>query len=149
MWALGISQTQVSKEDYVKITKTYALGAAKEFQKLAPENEPFNFICVSGEGTTTEPGFFMSQFGRVKGGTEVALAVMREANVLFHASSMRPGIIYPTQHDAIKPYIPVLSGMRKVAKYNRPLACHLALNHHCGTEHLVEFLTELAMGIQG
>lgn len=47
VWALGISQTQVSKEQYVVITEQYPLAAAKAFAGLS---DKFNFIYVSGEG---------------------------------------------------------------------------------------------------
>ncbi|KAI0475456.1 putative nucleoside-diphosphate-sugar epimerase [Xylariaceae sp. FL0804] len=104
VWALGISQTQVDKDEYVRITKDYALAAAKAFQTLpaaqpststsaSPPNPttspattttpnpepPFNFIFVSGYGATTSPPRFPPPrlFARVKGETELALAALR------------------------------------------------------------------------
>ena len=46
VWALGISQTEANKEDYIKITKDYTLEAAKAFSGLS---DNFKFIYVSGE----------------------------------------------------------------------------------------------------
>ncbi|KAI1775862.1 putative nucleoside-diphosphate-sugar epimerase [Hypoxylon cercidicola] len=147
VWALGISQTQVSKEEYVKITKDYALAASKAFQTLASEQEPFNFVYVSGAGATTEPGRFSAIFARTKGETEVALAEMRKANPIFHASSIRAGFVDSARHDAIKPYIPVPNLMY------RALLSILAPPIRCGfqwacspTDELGRFLAEVAMG---
>lgn len=50
IWALGISQTQVSKEEYVTITEGYTLAAVKAFASL---NTKINFVYVSGEGVST------------------------------------------------------------------------------------------------
>ena len=64
VWALGISQTEVNEEDYIKITKDYTLEAAKTFSGLSGN---FKFVYVSGEGATTTPGMFTPLFGRVSG----------------------------------------------------------------------------------
>ncbi|XXG95233.1 hypothetical protein Hte_001493 [Hypoxylon texense] len=147
VWALGISQTQVSKEEYVKITKDYTLAASKAFQTLASEQEPFNFVYVSGGGATTEPGRFSPIFARTKGETELALAEMRKANPIFHASSIRPAFVDAAKHEAIKPYIPVPN------LTNRILLPVLGPGIRCGlqwawspTEELGRFTAEMAMG---
>ncbi|KAI8953083.1 hypothetical protein F4801DRAFT_538405 [Xylaria longipes] len=143
VWALGISQTQVSKEDYVKITKDYALAASQAFQGLANENELFNFVYVSGHGATMEPGRFTPIFGRVKGETEIALAALRKQNPLMHASSVRPAAVDGTAHDAIKKYIPTASlAYRMLAPFVRVGMPSL----HSPTSELGRFLTEMAMG---
>jgi hypothetical protein len=90
----------------VKITKVYTLEAANAFQTLGTEEEPFNFVFVSGSGATTEPGKFSQVFARVKGETERELAELRRANPTFHASSVRPGFVDAAAHEAIKPYLP-------------------------------------------
>src|SRR2546429_8406173 len=41
VWALGISQTEVNEEDYIKITKDYTLEAAKAFSGLS---DNFKFV---------------------------------------------------------------------------------------------------------
>jgi len=52
--ALGISVTQVSKEEYVKITVDCPVAAAKAFSGLS---DNFKFIYVSGEGRVHHPEF--------------------------------------------------------------------------------------------
>ncbi|KAI1078006.1 putative nucleoside-diphosphate-sugar epimerase [Whalleya microplaca] len=147
VWALGISQTQVSKEEYVKITKDYALAASEAFQTLASEEQPFNFVYVSGNGATTQPGRFSAIFARTKGETELALAAMRKNNPLFHASSVRPAFIDAVTHDAIKPYIPTQPlPIRATVKLLGP-AIRLGLPSFVSpTQDLGRFLTEMAMG---
>ncbi|KAM0417250.1 hypothetical protein ACHAPT_012761 [Fusarium lateritium] len=77
VWALGVSQTKVSKEEYTKITKDYALAGAKAFSDLAPNDESFRFIFVSGQSSTQNPGPFTTRYARVKGETELLLSEMR------------------------------------------------------------------------
>lgn len=167
VWALGISQTQVSPElvtqdniltaifipltnpprEYVKITKDYTLAASEAFQKLGSEEEPFNFVYVSGTGATTQPGRFSAIFARVKGETELALAEMRRANPSFHASSIRPAFIDAASHDAIKPYIPVKTPLYKAAyALLGPPMRYGARSYWSPTQDLGRFLTEMAMG---
>jgi uncharacterized protein YbjT (DUF2867 family) len=69
LWCLGVSQLQVSKEEYHLITYDYALAAAKAMQQANPN---MVFLFVSGEGAdTTEQS--KTLFARVKGKTENAL----------------------------------------------------------------------------
>ncbi|KAH2762684.1 hypothetical protein KXW18_004943, partial [Aspergillus fumigatus] len=146
VWALGISQTKVNKEDYIKITKTYAVEAAKAFRTLPPPNQPFHFVYVSGTGATTQPGFFTSLFARVKGETELELAELRRATPLFRASSVRPAFIDHAHHEAIKKYVPPRPTYETLF---RPLApvFRAAMPGLCSpTEQLGRFLTEMAMG---
>lgn len=131
----------------MKITKTYTLEAAKAFQNLATEQEPFNFVFVSGNGATTEPGRFSQIFARVKGETELALAELRKQNPNFHVVSTRPAYVDASDHQAIKPYIPA----KPLAyRYIEPLLgppIRLAFkNYHSPTEPMGKVLTELAMG---
>lgn len=72
IWALGVSQYAVDGEEYVKITKDYAVAAAKAFAKLNGD-QGFNFVFVSTDGATYNPGFFTPQFKQIKGETELAL----------------------------------------------------------------------------
>lgn len=104
VWALGISQTKVSKEDYVTITKDYAVSAAKAFSTLGNEKDPFRFVYVSGEGATQEPGRFSAIFARVKGETEKILGEM--ATPAFKVVSARPAFVDSAQHKEILPYVP-------------------------------------------
>ncbi|KAI5856747.1 putative nucleoside-diphosphate-sugar epimerase [Durotheca rogersii] len=147
VWALGISQTQVGKEEYVKITKDYALAASEAFQTLASEQQPFNFVYVSGGGATTQPGRFSAIFARTKGETELALAAMRRANPLFHASSVRPAFVDAASHDAIKPYISVPSAALRAAGYVLAPGIRYGLKSMWSpTPELGRFLAEVAMG---
>ncbi|KAG7124996.1 Leucinostatins biosynthesis cluster protein T like [Verticillium longisporum] len=77
VWALGVSQTQASKEDYVTITKDYPLAAAKAFANLASADEPFRFVYVSAGGATQTPGFLTPYYGVVKGEAETLLSELR------------------------------------------------------------------------
>ncbi|KAI1255578.1 hypothetical protein MGN70_002693 [Eutypa lata] len=147
VWALGISQTQVGKEEYIKITKDYALAASKAFQELASDGEPFNFVYVSGLGATLEPGRFTQIFARVKGETELALAELRKSSPLLHALSARPAVIDPLDHDTIKPYIPIAPWTIGVARnILGPIVKRGLPKLYSPTEELGRVLTELAMG---
>ncbi|KAI2602163.1 putative nucleoside-diphosphate-sugar epimerase [Hypoxylon sp. NC1633] len=147
VWALGVSQTLVTKEEYWKITKDYALEASKAFETLASEQEPFNFVYVSGGGAMTQPGRFTALYARVKGETEMALAAMRRANPSYHANSVRPGYVDASKHDAIKPYIPVQSLLyRSLNPVIGPIIRHGAQFAWSPTQDLGRFLTEMAMG---
>ncbi|CAG8898559.1 unnamed protein product [Penicillium egyptiacum] len=150
VWALGTSQTNVTEEQYVKITKDYALAAANAFSTIKPSNHPFRFIYVSGEGATQTPGRFSPIFARVKGKTENLLGTLSELKPSFRVDSVRPAFVDPVTHDAIKPYIPS-SGVTGIVS-NLGLAllapgirCFMK-SMHSPTEHLGSFLTEMAMG---
>ncbi|KAF7172584.1 hypothetical protein CNMCM5623_004755 [Aspergillus felis] len=149
VWALGISQTKVNKDEYIKITKDYALEAAKAFRTLPPPNQPFHFVYVSGKGATTQPGFFTALFGRVKGETELELAELRRQFPLFRTSSVRPAFIDYAHHNAIKKYLPPRPTYET---WFQPLGSvfRVATPGLCSpTEQLGRFLTEMAMGKHG
>ncbi|KAL2173957.1 uncharacterized protein P884DRAFT_210237 [Thermothelomyces heterothallicus CBS 202.75] len=152
VWALGISQTQVSKEDYITITKTYPLAAAKAFQSLASRAEnsqPFHFVYVSGNGATFTPGPLTPFFGRIKGETELALAEMQKSNPsTLRATTVRPGFVDWTGHAEIKPFLPELGMLRSMAgSIMSPIMKHAAKSKWSPTEHLGKFLTGMAMGM--
>ncbi|KAH9889736.1 putative nucleoside-diphosphate-sugar epimerase [Xylariomycetidae sp. FL2044] len=147
VWALGISQTQVGPEEYVKITKDYALEASKAFQHLATETRPFNFVYVSGYGASTKPGRFAPIFARVKGQTELALADMRKDNPVFHASSVRPCFVDAARHDAIKPFLTEKITVAKMFEAGLGPFIRLAYRSMWSpTFELGDFLAEMAMG---
>ncbi|KIW30621.1 uncharacterized protein PV07_06354 [Cladophialophora immunda] len=111
IWALGVSQNDVSKEQYVKITKDYTLAAAKAFASLrepaspttssSAESKPadankFKFIYVSGEGATLHPRLWTPIFGRVKGETEHSLLQLSKTPLysnLLSVYSVRPAAV--------------------------------------------------------
>jgi uncharacterized protein YbjT (DUF2867 family) len=69
IWCLGISQTQVSKEQYEVITYDYTIAAAKAFLQANP-NAIFIFLSGAGADSTEQS---RTTFARVKGKTENAL----------------------------------------------------------------------------
>ncbi|RMZ81606.1 hypothetical protein DV737_g2477, partial [Chaetothyriales sp. CBS 132003] len=147
VWALGISQTKVSKDEYIKITKDYALAAAKAFAPLAPANEVFNFVYVSGEGATQSAGAFTPLFGRVKGETELLLARLGTADPRLKAISVRPGFVDAKAHASIHPFIPSPGVLENVARTLLASVFRVATPEKCSpTQPLGRFLVEAAMG---
>ncbi|KAK3484989.1 uncharacterized protein B0T23DRAFT_53827 [Neurospora hispaniola] len=162
VWALGISQNAVGKEEYVKITKDFPLAAAASFQTLSPSSsssspdqnkEPFRFIYVSGEGTTTTPlsskplisRLTTPWFAIIKGQAELALSQL--SSPTFLPFSMRPAFIDAAAHPAIHPYIPKVFGLYTLS--NCVLGPPIRVGYKkmwSPTEHLGKFLVEMAMG---
>lgn len=133
--------------EYVHITKTLTLSAAEAFQTLSTPSQPFNFVYVSGEGTTHNPGRLTPIFGRVKGETELALAEMRKANPSFHASSVRPAFVDAAQHDAIKDNIPPQGASRNaLLAVVGPLIRNFLKSRWSPTESMGRFMVEMALG---
>ena len=147
VWALGISQTQVGKEEYVKITKDYTIEAAKAFATLGKEEEPFRFVYVSGEGATQTPGRFSAIFARVKGETEQLLADMTTQIPTLRADSVRPAGVDAGNHDAIKPYIPTPGWAYRAAMIGLgPAIKTFYKSMHSPTEMLGPFFTDMVQG---
>jgi len=69
IWCLGISQTQVSKEQYEVITYDYTIAAGRAFLQANP-NAIFVFLSGGGADSTEQS---RTTFARVKGKTENAL----------------------------------------------------------------------------
>lgn len=132
---------------YVKITKTFTLEAAKAFSTLATVDEPFNFVYVSGNGATTEPGRFSAIFARVKGETELALAALRKDNPNLYASSVRPAYVDAGDHAAIASYVPQRPFVHRFFEaFVGPPVKFGYRSLHSPTEPLGRFLTEIALG---
>ena len=74
LFCLGISATQVSKEDYRKITYSYTLAAANTFKAQCP-GAAFHYISGKGTGSTSR---FL--WARVKAQTEHDLIELVDAN---------------------------------------------------------------------
>lgn len=88
IWCLGVSQTAVSEARYVEITHDYAVRAASA---MFAANPNMRFCFVSGRGADpTEQATRL--FGRIKGRTERALAVLSP-----RVTSFRPAYIKPTR----------------------------------------------------
>jgi dTDP-4-dehydrorhamnose reductase len=87
IWCLGVSQMQVSKEEYVIITHDYTIAAAKA---ITAANPGILFLFTSGEGAdTTEKSNTI--FAREKGRTENDLVKLGIKNLYI----IRPGAIKP------------------------------------------------------
>lgn len=147
VWALGISQNSVGAEEYVRITKDYALKAASAFAELGGVEEPFRFVYVSGEGATQSPGRFTATYGRVKGETEVLLGELPERIPTLRVVSARPGWVDPADHESITKYVPDPGAMLRLgqAVLGPPIRMFIK-SQHSPTPVLGEFLRDLAMG---
>lgn len=92
IWCLGISQNQVSKEEYEIITYDYAVAAANA---MLVTNPSITFVFLSGQGAdSSEKSRIL--FARVKGKTENALGEL-DFKKLYIA---RPGGIIPVHPQA-------------------------------------------------
>jgi uncharacterized protein YbjT (DUF2867 family) len=87
LWCLGISQSQVSKEEYQVITYNYAIEGAKAMMNANPE---ITFLFLSGMGADSSEKS-KTIFARVKGKTENALLKMPFKKLFI----VRPGGIKP------------------------------------------------------
>ncbi|KAJ3160031.1 hypothetical protein HDU86_001296 [Geranomyces michiganensis] len=116
IWAQGISQNQVNKSEYVKITHSYPMAAAKAFAGL-PEGPGgrFNFVYVSGEGAdVTEKTWTL--FGKIKGRCEKDLVAFSSepAGASLRVFNVRPGYVDPSVRPvAVMTYVlaPLLRGL--------------------------------------
>ncbi|KAK3399804.1 hypothetical protein B0T20DRAFT_407002 [Sordaria brevicollis] len=169
VWALGVSQNAVGKEEYIRITKSFPLAAATAFQSLSPSSststssplhtqpnpssKPFHFIYISGEGATTTPPSSLSLPARlttpyyaiIKGQAELALSSL--SSPTFFPISMRPGYVDPSSHSAILPYIPKLSTFMTLAV--KVLGPPIRVGYKklwSPTEELGKGVVEMAMG---
>jgi uncharacterized protein YbjT (DUF2867 family) len=88
IWCLGISQTLVSKEEYIKITYDYTLAAA---EAILSANPRIAFVFLSGMGADSKEKS-RTLFARIKGKTENALQKLSLRKVYI----ARPGGIIPT-----------------------------------------------------
>ncbi|KAH6884906.1 hypothetical protein B0T10DRAFT_531068 [Thelonectria olida] len=147
VWALGVSQTKVSKDEYVKITKDYALAGAKAFSDLAPNDEPFRFIYVSGQGSKQDPGRFASRYSRVKGETETSLSELRAIYPRLLTEAVGPGYVDAKDHAAIHAHVSNQGFLYDSVRTVLGLPIRLAIESlHAPTEPLGRFLAEMAMG---
>lgn len=148
IWAQGISQTLVTKEEYIKITLDYPLAAAKAFSTLS---DSFNFVYVSGEGATQTPGMFTPLFGRVKGQAETALL-----NLSTKYPSLKPFCVRPAYVDTANDPETLKARLRRPDQQSfkaksihaifGPLMRNVLTKSDSPTEHLGKFLTDLAKG---
>jgi uncharacterized protein YbjT (DUF2867 family) len=109
LFCLGISVTQVSKEEFVKISHDYAIAAAKALKAESPEA---SFHYISGAGTRAESRAF---WAKVKGQTE------NELMELVGAACWRPAFIDaepsasgPKLYAAVRPVLRLLRPFRSL-----------------------------------
>ncbi|KAK8042443.1 Botcinic acid biosynthesis cluster B protein 16 [Apiospora phragmitis] len=166
VWAIGVAQSQVSRTEYVQITKAYAEAAAKAFSSLpGPEPDaatatsgegasttpapPFRFVYVAGGDTTTKPGLLTAFQARIKGETELSLGSLCRSSPNNQLRGYSVRIFYPDMagHDAIKPYVAPRPLVHNVAEVflDAPIR-RFAKNLWAPTEKMGEFLAEVAMG---
>ena len=110
IWCLGVSQSQVDKDQYVVITHDYAVAAAAS---MIAANPRLRFCFVSGR--SADPSEKASQlFARIKGRTERSLGEKHPQNVFV----FRPGYIKASRQ----------SGPRKdFARFAAPIAAVMGL----------------------
>lgn len=97
LWCLGISQSQVSKEEYETITYGFTIAAAKSMTRANPI---MTFMFLSGEGAdTTEQS--KTLFARIKGKAENEL----ERMALKQLYIIRPAAIRPVHANPNAPFI--------------------------------------------
>jgi dTDP-4-dehydrorhamnose reductase len=98
IWCLGVSQMQVSKEEYAVITHDYTIAAAMAMQTANPN---CILLFTSGDGAdTTEKSNTI--FAREKGRTENDLVKLAMKNLYI----IRPGAIKPiNEYSSTPPFM--------------------------------------------
>lgn len=84
IWCLGVSQTQVNEQQYIRITLDYAMAAAKA---MLAANPRMRFCFVSGRSADPDEKA-SALYSRIKGRTERMLAGLGGETFVF-----RPGYI--------------------------------------------------------
>ncbi|KDQ62180.1 hypothetical protein JAAARDRAFT_30081 [Jaapia argillacea MUCL 33604] len=143
IWAQGISQTEVKKDQYIRITYDYPLAAAKAFSSLS-ETGKFNFIYISGEGADpTERTFTL--FGKIKGRAEAALLALPSTPGFgaLRVFNVRPGFVDPSGTTLHRPRS---IGMGILERTVVPLARALMPSQVSPTGVLSKVLVDLATG---
>ena len=99
IWCLGISQTEVSREEYIKITFDYTLAGARA---MLADNPSMRFCFLSGRGADQDEKS-LSLYGKIKGRTEKELSKL-SPNVF----NFRPAFIRPARPGQKRPLVPTL-----------------------------------------
>ncbi len=97
LWCLGISQTQVSREQYIVITYDYAMACASFCQQ---QNPSIRFLFISGDGADrSEKNRVL--FKRIKGKTENGL----RSSGLKELIIARPDAVRPKHKNKKAPFV--------------------------------------------
>jgi len=143
VWAQGISQTKVDKDEYVRITHDFPLAAAKSMATLS---DRFNFVYVSGEGADpTEQAYTF--FGKIKGRTEKALLSLPSSSPSLSSLrvyNVRPGFVDPSQ--SVEPIDRPRSFGEKVLYGTLGPLLKLMPSRTIPADKCGEYLVRLAMG---
>jgi hypothetical protein len=131
-WALGVSSTDVNKEQYERITKDFTLAAIKT---LHEHNPNMTFVYVSGEGTDASSS---THWQRIKGETENAVM-----DLPWHGYAFRPGMIRSMNQEQSKTklYRVIYNTVGRVLV---PLAHKLFPNSISTTEEIGQGFLELS-----
>jgi uncharacterized protein YbjT (DUF2867 family) len=109
LFCLGISVTQVSKEDFVKISHDYAIAAARI---LMAESPGAAFHYISGAGTRAESTTFWS---KVKGETENELMELAGADCWRPAFiDAEPSATLPKMYAVLRPALRLLKPFKSL-----------------------------------
>jgi uncharacterized protein YbjT (DUF2867 family) len=109
LFCLGTSVTQVSKEEYVKVSHDYPVAAAKTLKRQSPGTA---FHYISGAGTNAASRTFWS---KVKGQTENELMELVEANCFRPAFiDAKPSARLPKVFSLLSPALRVLKPFRSL-----------------------------------
>ncbi|GAC1692384.1 MAG: epimerase [Terriglobales bacterium] len=109
LFCLGVSVTQVSEEEFVKISHDYAIAAAKILKMESPDAA---FHYISGTGTRAESKTFWS---KVKGQTENELMELLGANCWRPAFiDAEPSASLPKMYAVLRPALRMLKPFRSL-----------------------------------
>jgi len=109
LFCLGISVTQVGKEEFIKISHDYAIAAAS---MLKTQNPGAAFHYISGAGTRADSRTFWSQ---VKGQTENELMDLAGADCWRPAFiDARPSASVPKMYAMLRPALRLLKPFRSL-----------------------------------
>jgi uncharacterized protein YbjT (DUF2867 family) len=109
LFCLGTSVTQVSKEEYVKISHDYPVAAANTLKKESP-GAAFHYI--SGAGTNAKSRTFWS---KLKGQTENELMELVEANCWRPAFiDAKPSASFPKAFALLAPALRLMKPFRSL-----------------------------------
>ncbi|KAL4919088.1 hypothetical protein BDW62DRAFT_217175 [Aspergillus aurantiobrunneus] len=136
IWAQGISQTLVSKEEYIKITLDYPLAKAETFSTLS-------------DSATQTPGVFTPLFGRTKGQAESTLLELAKKHPSLKPYCVRPAYVDTANDPEVlkvmlrRPEQQSLKA-RSLHRIFGPLMRNVLTNNDSPTEYLGKFLTDVA-----
>jgi uncharacterized protein YbjT (DUF2867 family) len=109
LFCLGVSVTQVSKEEFVKISHDCAIAAAK---MLSTQSPGAVFHYISGQGTRADSSIFWS---KVKGQTENELMDLVDANCWRPAFiDAKPSASLPKIYAVLQPAFRLLKPFRSL-----------------------------------